>query len=236
MFKSKITAILAATALVVAVFGSTPLGHAAASMVLPQKSVGAAQLKKNAVTSAKIKKNAVISAKVKNGSLLRADFKAGQLPAGPQGPKGDPGAQGPKGDAGPQGPKGDTGLPGAPGAQGDKGDKGDKGLAGPGARWVLVDKNGTILSQSGGFSVAAHFSDVGYWIETGAPVATKAIVATTTFNNGLMHTVSVDKCGILFEQGGVKCLVIGGPATAVEVTTYDAAGLPDDARFYLVVM
>jgi hypothetical protein len=46
----------------------------------------------------------VTSVKVKNGSLLAADFKAGQLPSGPQGPKGEPGAQGPKGD---------TGAPGA---------------------------------------------------------------------------------------------------------------------------
>src|SRR5437879_7730117 len=91
--------VIAVTALVVAVLGSTPLGHAAASMVLPSNSVGTAQIKKDAVTGLK----------VKNGSLLATDFKAGQLPAGPQGAKGDVGAQGPKGDLGAQGPKGDPG-------------------------------------------------------------------------------------------------------------------------------
>jgi hypothetical protein len=111
MLKTKITPILAATALVVAVFGSTPLGHAAGSLILARNSVGTAQLKKNAVTSPKIKKNAVTGVKVKNGSLLAADFKAGQLPAGPQGPQGP---QGPKGDPGPQGAKGDKGDPGVP--------------------------------------------------------------------------------------------------------------------------
>ena len=105
MLKVKPATILAATALVVAVFGSTPLGHAAAGLVLAKNSVGAAQLKKSSVTSAK----------VKNGSLLAADFKAGQLLAGPQGVKGEIGPQGQQGDAGPQGAKGDPGAQGAPG-------------------------------------------------------------------------------------------------------------------------
>jgi hypothetical protein len=47
-------------------------------------------------------------AKVKNGTLTAAKFKGGQLPAGPQGPKGDPGAQGPKGDKGDPGAQGAT--------------------------------------------------------------------------------------------------------------------------------
>jgi hypothetical protein len=115
MFKSRTATILAATALVVAVFGSTPLGHAAGNLILARNSVGTAQLKKNAVTGPKIRKNAVTSVKVKNGTLLAADFKPSQLPAGPQGPKGDkgdPGVQGPKGD------KGDAGATGSPGLSG----------------------------------------------------------------------------------------------------------------------
>jgi Flp pilus assembly protein CpaB len=120
MFSSKLTTIVAFTALGVAALGSTPLGHAAARMVLPSNSVGSTQIKKNAVTGAK----------VKDGSLLAADFKVGQLPAGPQGAKGDNGAQGAKGDTGAtgakgdvgaQGPKGDAGIPGANGAQGQPG-------------------------------------------------------------------------------------------------------------------
>ena len=133
--KTKLNTIIAVTALAVAVFGATPLGHAATRFVLPKNSVGSGQLKANAVTAAKIK----------NGTLTAAKFKAGQLPAGPQGPKGDPGAQGPKGDKGDpgaQGAKGDKGDPGAQGAKGDqgiqgtqgiqgqKGDKGDPGLSG----------------------------------------------------------------------------------------------------------
>jgi hypothetical protein len=110
MFKTKITPILAATALVVAVFGSTPLGHAAGNLILSRNSVGATQLKQGAVTGAKLRKNAVTSLKVKDGSLLATDFKAGQLPAGAPGPQGAKGAQGPKGDKGDAGPAGISGV------------------------------------------------------------------------------------------------------------------------------
>ncbi len=80
--------VVACAALIVALGG---VSYAAG--VLPKNSVGTAQLQKNAVTAAK----------VKNSSLMAADFKAGQLPAGPQGPKGETGPHGPKGDPGAQG-------------------------------------------------------------------------------------------------------------------------------------
>src|SRR5215212_2294366 len=90
MKSTKTSIVIAATALVVAVFGSTPLGHAAGRLVLPSNSVGTAQLKSSSVTGAKIK----------NGTLTAAKFKGGQLLTGSQGPKGDAGAQGHKGDTG----------------------------------------------------------------------------------------------------------------------------------------
>jgi Collagen triple helix repeat (20 copies) len=148
--------IVACVSLVVALGG---VSYAAG--VLPQNSVGTAQLKKKAVTRAKLTKNAVTSVKVKNGSLLAADFKAGQLPAGP---KGDTGA---KGDTG---PKGDTGLPGA---QGPKGDKGDKGAAGPkgdaGAQGLPGPSDGyiakrDILDATGGKTVASLYLPPGNYI------------------------------------------------------------------------
>ena len=86
--RDRLTIVLSATALVVALLGATPVGQAAMNLVVPRNSIGTLQLKNNAVTAAK----------VKNGSLLSADFKKGQLPQGPQGP------------AGPQGPPGTSGL------------------------------------------------------------------------------------------------------------------------------
>jgi hypothetical protein len=80
-------------------------------VALGGSSYAAVQLSKGEVKSRHIAKNAVKSGKVKNGSLRAKDFRAGQLPAGPQGAKGDPGPQGPKCDAGPQGPEGDAGTP-----------------------------------------------------------------------------------------------------------------------------
>jgi hypothetical protein len=91
MKNSKTPTAIAVTALLVAALAATPIGQAAGRIVLGKNTVGTAQLKKSAVTSVK----------VKDGSLRAADFGAGQLPAGPQGPKGDAGATGPKGDPGP---------------------------------------------------------------------------------------------------------------------------------------
>jgi hypothetical protein len=129
------------TALAVAVVGPPSLGQAAARFILPKNSVGATQLKTSAVTGLK----------VKDGSLAAADFKAGQLPAGPQGlkgDKGDTGPAGPKGDAGTPGPKGDTG---AAGLQGPKGDTGATGPVGIGGYEEVSNTNFTILApgQSG---------------------------------------------------------------------------------------
>jgi hypothetical protein len=173
--RKKITPILAATALIVAVFGSTPLGHAAKTAFLPKASVGTPQLMKNAVTSVK----------VKNGSLLAADFKPGQLPAGPRGEKGekgDAGAQGPKGD------KGDTGAAGAPGISGlqtilGAGVSVDPGQHGSASATCPAGKK--VLGGGGGSEGTIPITDLGpindgTWIvtarnDTASPVSIKAI-------------------------------------------------------------
>ena len=94
MRTSKITTSLAVTALIVAVLGTTPLGHAAGS-VLPRNSVGTLQVKKAAITAGKLRNSSVTGAKVADGSITSADFNAASLPAGPKGDKGDTGATGP---------------------------------------------------------------------------------------------------------------------------------------------
>jgi hypothetical protein len=155
MRAAKIPTILAATALAVAVFGSTPIGQAAGRLIVPSGSVGAAQLKQNAVTSKK----------VKDGTLLAVDFKAGQLSAGTQGPKGD---------------KGETGAKGDPGAKGDKGDVGPAGITGyvvtsdsvvsvaPGASASVIAPCPAGKKVLGGGAASSNESTFFHWLGTQA--------------------------------------------------------------------
>jgi hypothetical protein len=82
------------------------------SFAVATGSIDGREITNNTVRSEDIRNNDIRSNDVRNGSLLARDFKLGQLPAGPQGPKGD---------TGPQGPKGDTGAPGAQGEPGISG-------------------------------------------------------------------------------------------------------------------
>ena len=100
--RDRLPLIISITALLVAVFGSTPLGEAAYNAIAPN-SIGALELRDGAVTNAKLRGDAVTSGKVRNGSLRLIDFKAGQVPAGPKGDKGDKGDKGSKGDKGAKG-------------------------------------------------------------------------------------------------------------------------------------
>jgi hypothetical protein len=124
---------LSATALVVALFGSTPVGHAVTAAIPPL-----AQHARTAdrATNAAAVNGVKASRQPRPGRLvpLGAD---GKLPAsvgavGPQGPKGEPGARGPAGPAGSRGPQG------APGRTGERGPSGISG-------WQFVTE---------GFSVA----------------------------------------------------------------------------------
>jgi hypothetical protein len=62
--------------------------------------VTGAQVRDGSLTGRDVRNSSLTGRDVRNRSLLAQDFKAGQLPAGPQGPKGDPGSAGPKGEPG----------------------------------------------------------------------------------------------------------------------------------------
>ncbi|GAA4119472.1 hypothetical protein GCM10022215_22090 [Nocardioides fonticola] len=79
-----------------------------------------------------IRNNSITSEDVKNRSLLAKDFAKGEIPAGEQGPQGETGPAGPAGPAG------------------------DRGPAGVG-RWALIGTDGSIIAQSGGFTVTAAY-------------------------------------------------------------------------------
>lgn len=96
---SRLALAMSASALAVALLGSTPLGHALASQV-PRNSVGPLQIKRNAVGPSKVAPNAIRASHVLDGSLLSADFKPGQIPQGPKGDRGDRGEKGAQGAPG----------------------------------------------------------------------------------------------------------------------------------------
>jgi hypothetical protein len=78
--------LIALTALIVSLGGNSY-----AAITLAKNSVTSKAIKDGQVKRADLARNAVGTGQVADGSLLAGDFKAGQLPAGPQGPKGDKG-------------------------------------------------------------------------------------------------------------------------------------------------
>jgi Collagen triple helix repeat (20 copies) len=184
VLKSKAPTILSAAALLVAAFGSTPLGHAAGSLILAKNSVGTAQLKKDAVTGPK----------VKNGSLSAADFKPGTLRAGPAGPKGDKGDAGPKGD---------------PGAPGPKGDKGDRGPAGPSgiSEYKVVLSNSTDLNP-GQFDSAVALCPAGQKAIGGGFNASPGVVVTFSETDANTKSWMTEARNYAATQGWIQAMVI----------------------------
>lgn len=82
-----------------------------------------------------LRNGAVTSSKIKDATIKKIDLAPGTKVAGPRGPQG---------------------VPGAPGVDGNDGETGPRGPAGVG-RWALVGRDGTILDQSGGFTLVAGY-------------------------------------------------------------------------------
>ena len=75
---------------------------------------------------------------------------------------------------------------------GEKGDKGEKGDRGTPARWVLIDEAGTILEQSGGFTVISKpgvngqpATNPNVYVDAGATLVGKGLGATIAIQNRL---------------------------------------------------
>lgn len=169
--RQRVPLMISITALVVAVFGATPLGHAAgeklAAAVPPfAKTAGYA---KSAGNSTKLNGHkstlkgapGTIPVVGPDGKLPAAIGAVG--PHGPQGLKGGTGATGPTGPSGPAGPSGPQGLKGGTGATGPTGPSGPAGPSGP--------------------SGAAGKAGVSGW---------QAVTKTSTFGAGVDAEMSVD--------------------------------------------
>jgi hypothetical protein len=119
---SRLALVLSATALTVALFGSTPVGHAVGSKVpFFAKTAGYANRAgtASALSGVKLSKQPRPGALLPLGADGRFPASVGLVgPAGPKGERGDPGQQGAKGSPGPAGPAGARGAAGPAGPSG----------------------------------------------------------------------------------------------------------------------
>jgi len=119
-------------------------------------------------------------------------------PAGPAGPRGNSGSLGPAGPAGADGNDGADGEDGADGADGAPGADGADGIG----RWVLVDRFGDIVAQSGGFEIHTAYDLVN---NSGSPVPGGALgnvyidANEDLSNNGIVSTIALQN---QFDQNG----------------------------------
>jgi hypothetical protein len=114
--KERLPLILSSTAVVIAVLGATPVGHAVVSAVPPF--AGHAKTADYATNAGAV--NGIKASTRPRVGWLVALGKSGKFPA----------SVGVAGPSGPQGPAGPAGAVGAVGATGPKGDKGSPGLSG----------------------------------------------------------------------------------------------------------
>lgn len=142
--RERLPLVLSASALLVAVFGATPVGHAAGRVIhsVPPFAKRATFAKfAGSADNAKRLAGHRASTSPKAGDIPVVGAN-GKLPAsigavGPQGPPGTAGSgRGPQGPAGAQGPKGATGPAGASGPQGPPGPQGQQGPVGPSQAYV----------------------------------------------------------------------------------------------------
>ena len=119
-------------------------------------------VRNGSLTGKDVKNGSLGSGDVRDGSLRAGDFRPRELPAGPKGATGAPG---------PQGPKGDTGAT---------------------ARWLLIDENGDIAEQSGGFTVISKPGINGQpptnpntYVDAGSSLVGRGLTATIAIQNRL---------------------------------------------------
>ncbi len=153
------------------------------------------------INSKDIANNAVTSAKIKNGTIKNKDLAKNVQ--GLDGADGSDGLDGTDGNNGVNGTDGADGMDGAPGPAGPAGPAGSTGPAGPAGpagaagtgRWLLVDRTGTIVAQSGGFSIRTAYGLVNNQVQTGTPPTTPAIPG------GALGNVYIDANEILNNNG-----------------------------------
>ena len=159
--------------------------------------ISGAQIRNSTIKGIDVRNNSLTGLDIKN--LKRGDFAPGQIPTGE------------RGATGATGPKGDTGAAGAAGAAGAV------GPAGP-ARWVLVNRDGAIEAQSGGFRIANAYPAGGagegnVYIDSGDANLT---------NNGIVASIALENQYSLKGAGGPAIGMTDGTLVNGRNTAADA--------------
>ncbi len=161
---------VAAVSLFIALGGPAQAASLITGAGIKDNSVTSADIKNSSLTGTDVKSSSLTGGDIKSSSILSSDIKDGSLLS--------------KDFALGQLPKGDTG------AKGDKGDTGATGPEGP-SRWLLVNRDGTIEAQSGGFRIANAYPALpsaghgNVYIDSGdADLTDNGIVATIALENG----------------------------------------------------
>ena len=146
-----------------------------------------------------IRNGSLGSGDVRDGSLRAADLRPGVLKAGPEGPKGDKGDQGPKGDPG------------------------------DGGRWLLIDENGDIAEQSGGFTRISKpgingqpATNPNVYVDTGGSLIGKGLTASIAIQNRL------DRNGDMMPDPAFAGGVAVGRCNSVAINCVPAGTNEDD--------
>lgn len=112
-------------------------------------------------------------------------------------------------------------------------------LGGNAIRWLLVNPAGTIVSQTGGFTVTKAAGNGNYIVNAGSPVSGHAIIASTgeAGSTNSPGATNVGPCGT--GPDALDCSLFAGAGANdgnhIFVGTTDATGAFHDESFYLMV-
>jgi hypothetical protein len=122
------------------------------------------------------------------------------------------------------------------GPPGPPGQAGSAGPPGPGARWALVRRDGGIVAQSGGISLAAKPAAGTYILNFGSPITGKLITTTNALAGDIATrgAIVAGPCGGP-PEGGAACAA-GNDTSHLSVYTLSTAGLLQDHAFYVGVI
>ena len=165
--------VMATLAIFVALGGTS---YAAAKLTgadIRNSSLTGKDVRNSSLTGKDVRNSSLTGRDIRNGSVAQRDLGPGVL-------------------AGVQGERGATGATGATGAKGEKGDKGDTGAT---SRWLLIDENGDIVEQSGGFTVVSKpgvngqpTTNPNYYVDAGSSLVGKGITGTIAIQNKIDRT------------------------------------------------